>query len=413
MKSAASPSPIRSLVIALALLLAVLYVLFAKSFQPDQILFSSDGPLGNNAAAYSALPEAFSGMWLDLNWVGGPGGSAFPSATYLLLWILGPLYFAKFYAPLSLLFLGLAAWVCFRQFGFRPFAVTLGALAAVLNTSFFSYACWGLGTVAFAVGWTFLALAALSTTATNRWWLKAILAGFATGMAVTEGFDQGAILSLFVAGYAWYRAWDDGAGRSPAGRWGVGALRTAVVAVAAAVIAAQALSVLIGTQVRGVAGMAQDQRTRAQRWDEATQWSLPKAETLRVIIPGLFGYRMDTPDGGNYWGRVGESPGRPGTRHSGAGVYGGVLVSLLALFALCQSLRGAKSVLSERERRVVWFWSGALVVSLLLAWGRHAPFYQLFYALPYFSTIRNPIKFMHPFSVALVVLFGYGLHALS
>lgn len=410
MKPVSPSALVRNLLIALALLLGVLYVLFARSFEPGQILFSSDGPLGNNAAAYSAMPGAFSGMWLDLNWVGGPGGSAFPSVTYLLLWGLGPLYFAKFYAPLSLLFLGLAAWVCFRQFGFRPFIATLGAAAAALNTSFFSYACWGLGTLTLAVGWTFLAIAALSTT-TQRWWLRAVLAGFATGMAVTEGFDQGAILSLFVAGYALYRGWEDGAARPAAKRWAASALQTAVVAVAAAVIAAQALSVLIGTQVQGIAGMAQDQRTRIQRWDEATYWSLPKIETLRVVIPGLFGYRMDTPNGGNYWGRVGESPRMP--RHSGSGVYGGVVVSLLAVFALLQSLRGARSVFTPSERRVVWFWSGALGVSLLLAWGRHAPFYQLFYALPYFSTIRNPIKFMHPFNVALLVLFGYGFHALA
>jgi hypothetical protein len=413
MKSAPPPSPARGFAIALVLLVALLGRLFAKSFQPDSILFSSDGPLGNNAAAYAALPDAFSGMWLDLNWVGGPGGSAFPSLTYLLLWALGPLYFAKFYAPSSLLFLGLATWVCCRQLGFRPFVATLGAVAAALNTGFFSYACWGLGTVAFAAGWTFLAVAALSTHATPRGWLRAVLAGFATGMAVVEGFDQGAILSLFVAGYAVHRAWEDSAGRRAGARWAAGAGRTAVVAIAAAILAAQALAVLIGTQVKGVAGMAQDSRTRAQRWDEATQWSLPKVETLRVLIPGLFGYRMDTPDGGNYWGRVGERPGMPGTRHSGAGVFGGVVVCLLALFALTQSLRGAKGVFSAGERRAVWFWGGALVVSLLLAWGRHAPFYQFFYALPYFSTIRNPIKFMHPFSVALVILFGYGLHALA
>ncbi len=413
MNAAVRPSPIRSLGMALALLLALLSWLFAKSFEADHILFSSDGPLGNNAAAYAALPEAFAGMWLDLNWVGGPGGSAFPSLTYLLLWGLGPFYFAKFYAPLSLLFLGLTAWVCFRQLGFRPFIATFGAIAAALNTGFFSYACWGLGTVAFAVAWTFLAIAALSATAGGRWWVRAVLAGFATGMAVTEGFDQGAILSLFVAGYAVYRAWENAAGKSAAARWGAGVLQTAVVAVAAAVIAAQALSVLIGTQVKGVAGMAQDARTKAQRWDDATQWSLPKVETLRVVIPGLFGYRMDTPDGGNYWGRVGERPGIPGTRHSGAGVFGGVLVTLLALFAVGQSLRGASGVLLASERRAVWFWGGALLVSLLLAWGRHAPFYQFFYALPYFSTIRNPIKFMHPFSLALVILFGYGLCALA
>jgi hypothetical protein len=159
--------------------------------------------------------------------------------------------------------------------------------------------------------------------------------------------------------------------------------------------------------------MAQDEATKEARWNEATQWSLPKLETLRVIIPGLFGYRMDTPDGGNYWGRVGETPGHPGTRHSGSGVYGGVLVAVVAFWAMLQALRGERSVFNAGERRMIWFWSGALVVSLLLAWGRHAPFYQLVYALPYFSTIRNPVKFMHPFSLALLVLFGFGVNALA
>jgi len=51
--------------------------------------------------------------------------------------------------------------------------------------------------------------------------------------------------------------------------------------------------------------------------------------------------------------------------------------------------------------------------SLLLAFGRFAPFYRLLYTLPYFSTIRNPAKFTHVVNWALVVLFAYGLHGLS
>ena len=42
-------------------------------------------------------------------------------------------------------------------------------------------------------------------------------------------------------------------------------------------------------------------------------------ETLRIVIPGLYGYRLDTPrpydgnklrslDGGNYWGSIGQDP---------------------------------------------------------------------------------------------------------
>ena len=60
---------------------------------------------------------------------------------------------------------------------------------------------------------------------------------------------------------------------------------------------------------------------------------------------------------------------------------------------------------------MIWFWTVLGLVSVLFAFGRHAPFYHLVYALPYFSTIRNPIKFMHLFQMALLILFGYGLQA--
>ena len=397
------------IVLALA---AVLLALFARSFEAGQILFSSDGPLGANAAAYAALPGAFAGMWQDLNWVGGYVGSAFPSLTYFLLWALGPLWFAKLYAPVSLFVLGFSAWLFCRQLGFRPVVSLLAGLAAALNSDFFSYACWGLGTHALAVASTFLALAALATPATKRDWLKGALAGAATGMAVMEGFDSGAILSLYVAAFALFQAWHRPG--APARRLLAGVSRTTLVAVAAGLVAAQALTVLIGTQIQGVAGMQQDQKTKAQRWDEATTWSLPKIETLRTVIAGLYGYRMETPNGGNYWGRVGEMPSHAELqpRHSGAGHYAGVPVVVLAFYAFFQSLRRKGSAFTETERRFVWFWAAAALISLLLAWGRHAPFYQLVYALPFFSTIRNPIKFLHPFSLSLVVLFAYGAEAL-
>jgi hypothetical protein len=411
--SASSPADARRshpLLALLLILLALLLLLFHQSLAAGKILFSSDGPLGANAAAYAAMPQAFTGMWQDLNWVGGPAGSAFPSTTYLLLWLLGPLGFAKFYAPVSILLLGLSAWVFFRQLGFKPFVCVLGGVAAALNTDFFSYACWGLGTLTLAVAATFLALAALVTPVTRRRWLKDALAGLAVGMAVMEGFDSGAILSVYVAAFVLFQAWNQGRSWKALGR---GAARVAVVAGMAVFLATQALTILVGTQIQGVVGMKQDAQTREQRWDSATQWSLPKIETLRTVVAGLYGYRMDTPDGGNYWGRVGEMPGHPEMmrRHSGAGHYAGVMVVLLALFGLAAALRRTDAVLSAEERRAVWFWAVVAVVSMALAWGRHAPFYRLVYALPYFSTIRNPIKFLHPFSLAMVILFAYGLEA--
>jgi len=390
-------------------LLAPLLVLFYPSFAPDNILFSNDGPLGASAAAAMATPGIFTGIWHDLNWVGAWVGTAPPNLTNIVLWLLGPLFFAKFYAPISVAFAGVGVWALGRQLRFHPAVCGLTALAAGLNTDFFSYACWGLGPVPIAIGWVFFALAALVSRSINRSWVRFALAGFAVGMAVSEGFDVGAILSLYVAAFVLFQAlWPQGLQFANFLR---GLSRIAAVALCAAWIAACSISMLLSTQVENVVGMEQDKATRRQRWEDATQWSLPKLETLRIVIPGLFGYRMDTPGGGNYWGRVGERPGVL-ARHSGSGVYAGVLVVVVALWAFAQSLRGSRSAFDKDQRRMVWFWAAASAVSLLLAWGKYAPFYQLVYAVPYFSTIRNPIKFMHPFHLGLVILFGMGLQGM-
>jgi hypothetical protein len=181
--------------------------------------------------------------------------------------------------------------------------------------------------------------------------------------------------------------------------------------------------------VKGVTSTEDDQQTpttREARWDWATQWSLPVPETASLVMPGLFGYRLDTPNGGNYWGQIGQDPsitrylenGHRGPtphgfmRYSGGGFYAGVLVVLVAFWALVQSLRGKNSVFNPAQRQWLWFWLVLGVISLLLAYGRFAPFYQAVYALPYFSTIRNPIKFIYLVSLALIVMFAYGLDGL-
>ena len=118
------------------------------------------------------------------------------------------------------------------------------------------------------------------------------------------------------------------------------------------------------------------------------------------------------PGTNTYWGRVGQTPGQPTSRYSGSGEYLGVFVFLVALWTFLRSLAGEGCPFDYRSRRIIWFWSAAAFVSLLLAWGRFAPFYQLLYPLPFFSNIRNPIKFTHPMHLSLGILFAYGLHAL-
>ncbi len=416
----------------LAALAGVLALLFAKSFLPEYVHFANDGPLGAAESAAGRMPAAMSGVWLDLNWVGNEGVASAPSLSNLLCVVLSPVAYAKVIVPLSLLLLGCAAWVFFRQCGFAPWVCTVGGLAAALNGDRFSVAAWGLSIWVLGTAAVFLALAALLAATRRRALVFTMLAGFATGFGVMEGFDTGAIFSLVIAAFAICLVWTAGQG-SPGSLIAQGVGRVALVAVCAGFIATYTLGTLISTQVKGVADMGQDKESRDRRYVGATIWSLPKIEALRVLIPGLFGYRMDTPDGGAYWGAVGQNPniepikeaaakGDPQAkaalanpalhRHSGSGEYGGVLVVLLAAFALVQACR-KQGAFTDTERKLVWFWAGIALLSLLFAFGKYAPFYKLFYSLPYASTIRNPVKFMHPFHLTLVILCGYGLHALA
>ena len=185
-----------NLIATCAMLLVILGILFAKSFQPEQVLFANDGPLGAAMAAYADLPQGFSGVWIDLNWLGSNGGTSAVTPTNLIRWWLGDLNYAKFYSPVCLLLLGLSAWLFFRQARFRPMVCILGALAATLNSNIFSNVCWGLGTRALCVAAVFGALAGIESSRRGMAWAKLPLAGLSLGMAITEGADNGAIFSL-------------------------------------------------------------------------------------------------------------------------------------------------------------------------------------------------------------------------
>ena len=435
---------------ALALLAGILTLLFWRSFLLDFVHFSNDAPLGNQMLPCIQPPGIFTSVWWDIGVLGGNGGSVPVDIYTLIRWLLGPVGFAKFSPAAALLILGLGAWTFFRQLKLSPLAALLGALAAMLNSSFFASACWGVASQQIALGMDFLALALIvSNNRETPWhirWTRLALAGLCVGLNVMEALDIGALYSILIAAFVFYKSLAD-KGRPAVIRAVRGVSQVVVVAVFAGFIAYQTVISLVGTQIQGVAGTAQNAETKAQHWDWATQWSLPKKETVSLIIPGVFGYKMDTPNnmmpqfqdayrGGVYWGGIGRDPGldrfldagAPGTppsgfmRFTGGTNYCGILVALIAAWAAAQSFRRQNSLFNDEQKKLIWFWLAVLVISLPLAWGRFAPgsqssgdglFYALLYKLPYFSTIRNPTKFLIFLSWAMVILFAYGIHALN
>jgi hypothetical protein len=428
---------------AAALFGIILALLFWESFIPGFVHFSNDGPLGCVVNACTHVPAAIKSIWYDSNQLGGSGGSWSPSLTIFLLGLLGPVGFSKFLVPITMWIAGMCAWFFFRKRGLSSSACILGGLATALNSTFVSNACWGIGPHVIACGMSFIALALVSanknTTPALIRWARIVLAGLAVGMGVMEGLDIGALFSIMVAGYV---VCDSLSQSGPAAsRLGNGIVQVAIIAVFAVLIASQSMIMLVGTYVKGIAGIPQEVQAEAkgEHWYWATQWSLPKREALSTIISGLYGYRMDTPkhmemfeedfDGGSYWGAVGRDPrldplfanGAPASippgvdgsmRFIGGGFYIGVPVVLIAIWAALQSMRRNNSVFTLEQRMFLWFSIGVAVVSLLLSFGRFAPFYQFAYRLPFFSTIRNPIKFMYLMNFAVLVLFGYGIDGL-
>ena len=451
-----------SFLLWLLLLGGTLAVLCRQGFRPYEVFWANDLPLGALVESSARLPASLFGSWSDFYWLGGPNVAFPPNLTNLCMSILSPQLHLKFYAPGSMLFLGFGAWFFFRQLRFSPMACVLGGLGAGLNMHFFSNACWGLGNWNVCCGMIFIALGVLVSPAVEKLWIKGALAGLAVGMAVMEGFDVGAIMSLYVAAFMIFLFLSIES--DPA----QGARKTifvgAVLVASAVLISLSTIYTLIGTQITGTAGVGQSEADQREAWDKNTQWSLPKLETLRMIIPGLFGYRMDvyttsTNPATYYWGSVAEDPHIeelessnplvrsnaavslqfPGQiqsimaggdkalqasivdrvksvlqrRHTGSGEYTGLLVCLLALFGLANAARKAGSPYSAPERRAVWFWGGAALFSMLAAWGRHGYLYALIYHLPLIANFRNPVKYLHPLNVSLIILSGYGLEALA
>ncbi|HUD82212.1 MAG TPA: hypothetical protein VMQ67_01865 [Candidatus Saccharimonadales bacterium] len=436
-------------------------VLCRVGFLPYEVFFANDSALGAMKDSSARLPGMFTGYWSDFWWLGGAVPSSSPSVSSLFASILSPEHYLKVYAPLTMVFMGCCVWFFFRQLRFAPMACVIAGLGAGLNMHFFSNACWGLGTWDVSAAMVFVALGILVSPDIRQLWIKGVLAGLSVGMVVMEGFDVGAIFSIYVGIFLvfYFLTTESNPAQGALKAAGAGTL----VVVFAVFISASTLYTLVGTQLTGTGGAGESDQDKEAHWDFITQWSIPKLESFRVFIPGLFGYRMQefttsTNKSGSYWGKVAEDPrierlessdsktrvraadflgvqtqirdifagddvktrqeildqvkDRVQRRHTGSGEYAGLLVCLLAVFGLVNSIRKADSPYSAQERWATWFWGGVGLFSLLAAWGQHGFVYRFIYELPFLSNIRSPMKFMHPLNISLIILSGYGLEVL-
>ncbi len=129
-------------------------------------------------------------------------------------------------------------------------------------------------------------------------------------------------------------------------------------------------------------------RAGGRDYDYATSFSMPIEELINTYLPQFSGILE------HYWGRNGI---HLHSEYLGAGVL---------FLAVAGFLRGSADAV---RRRLLWFFSVLLLVSLLWALGGNTPFYHLVYAIvPGSKFFRAPstIFFVTTFAVAVLAAFG-------
>ncbi|MEN6479625.1 MAG: oligosaccharide flippase family protein, partial [Anaerolineales bacterium] len=140
-------------------------------------------------------------------------------------------------------------------------------------------------------------------------------------------------------------------------------------------------------------------------------WALPKRHVLAMVLPDVFG----NPAHHRYWelfagqwraitrNALGEPIDNPfwGIKNYVEGAaYVGTLTLLLVPVALLR-----------RKGETRWFWAGLGMLSLLFSFG--TPLYALIYALPGFSQVRTPFRWIYVYSFCAAMLAGLGADALG
>ena len=252
--------------------------------------------------------------------------------------------------------------------------------------------------------------------------MRLALAGFAVGINVVEAADIGAIFSLFVAAFALFQSFaEDGTTMKKIGP----AVGRITVIAAFAVFRLQAVISLVGARFKASSAPDKARKTRRPIGTRPLSGVFPKSKRLGSLYRAYLAIGWTLPMAetiGAGWDVI-----RHGTailiavnrvRHGlqlfivGTGNYAGILVILVAC--------GHRPIVATKGFCI---FRHSPAISLVLDGGLPGlgcshlagsrPFMPFFINLPYFSTIRNPMKFLFVFSWAIVIVFAYGIHGLS
>ncbi len=379
--------------------------------------FSPDGAPIYAVDHHQRVSELFTGMWTEDVLGIGQGGRPFHPSRVLEM-LLPPLayHIAVYMLDTLLLFLAGAYFLAGR--GLRGLTVWIPSLALAFSGYLFTLISAGHKGMFDMTPYAVFMFGCLDRAIERRSLYHFALAGLCAGFGLAGQPDVMLLYGLLAVAYGVFKlvvTW-------PAERRGAWALQLVGGVLLAGVVFGGVAVAQFGWAFGSRLPQRQEltQQSPEQKFEFATNWSMPPEEVLEFVAPAVYGFETQEPSG-PYWGRVGRTKGWE-QHHQGLlnlrqhTVYLGVLQLAFAAWAVAAAFRrragqgsAAPAWESAGRRSEVRFWLVAALVALVLALGRYTPVYKLFYMLPMAGNIRAPIKFLHLVEVAVAWLFAFGL----
>lgn len=325
--------------------------------------------------------------------------------------LMGPVGFRRWGVAVVILWAGLAGYWSARRFDRSPMASAATGLVLGLCGLTTTFAASGLTSRGFTLGWAAISIGLLESGRRKNQTLSYLLAGGALGMALSDTPDAGILVAL---GFALYFVCSHLSGvLKNTKSWKPVGIKFGLFVGGSLLLALQAIYIMTATQAGGPDGGGQ--MSDEQRYEWATQWSVPPAETWSMIANDYHGASSRVADN-LYWGATGRSAGWEATKQgfrsfrlSGYAI--GVVPFMLILLLVVMACR-RKLPFDSREKMTVITLGSLTLLFLALSWGKYFPLYRIFYALPKMDLIRNPDKWLVPFTITFSLLTAYGVDAL-
>jgi hypothetical protein len=375
------------LLVPLAIPVVVLLVLFDEAlFSPLKFFPPSDGAPFFKADFTQTLLNAHWGSWSFRALGGGHGGIAINPVTFLLGSTLPPLAYHVGRYMLDVLLLWVGAAYLLRGRRLRGIGVYAAATAFAFSGYVFTLVSAGHARVFDSMAMAVLMIAFADRGISRASPFHLAMAGLCAGFGINQQPDVmglfillGSFYGLFLLVPAWAR-------NSQLRTRKAFLIRlTAGIVLGLAAFGCLAISGMDWTKTAMASRDAVRGKTPEQKWEYATNWSMPPEEVLEFVAPHVYGVETRDPRG-PYWGRLGRALRWGETRqglvnlkqHS---LYLGVFPLLFALYAVIRSRKrnwcGAMSgdgdeaySLPGDTRSQVLFWGVAFLVTVLLAMGR-------------------------------------------